>query len=522
MAEDRTSKVPFTQFPTNLFEQRAALESNELLNRMKQSRKAYEDPHRPQYHYVNPEGRLNDPNGLCYWKDHWHLFYQAYPPEDPRQHWGHAISRDLIHWEDLPYCIYPNPEDKCYSGATLVEDDRVIAMYHGTQAGNMVAISSDPLLLNWEKVGNRPVIPMPDGDAPYNVFDPCIWNSGGKYYSLSAGQTNDGPGGQHVAADFLFESENLSDWTYLHAFVEDDRYTRIGDDGACPYFWPIGDKHVLLFFSHSSGGQYLLGDYDEDRQKFVVTFGEKFNFGPPGPGGVHAPSATPLGDGSVIVIFNMNPAKQADGWNQIMSLPRQLTLAEGGNDILVKPAGDIESLRGDVTELNAFTLPANREIRIHENSSAPDDGLEGNAYELQVDIQPSDASMVELCVLQSPQKEEFTRVSVYRGRGYPDRASYIRKNQTSFVTIDNSYSSVDPGVRCRAPETLEVHIEPDEPIQLRVFVDHSIVEVFVNDRKAVALRVYPSRSDSVGISLRSQGSETEISQLKFWPLGSIY
>ena len=236
MPEDRTSKVPFTRFPTNLFEQRAALESNELLNRMKQSRKAHQDPHRPQYHYVNPEGRLNDPNGLCYWKDHWHLFYQAYPPEDTRQHWGHAISRDLIHWEDLPYCIYPNPEDCCYSGATLVEDDRVIAMYHGTRAGNMVALSSDPLLLNWAKVGNRPVIPMPEGEAPYNVFDPCIWKSGGKYYALSAGQSSDGPGGQRVAADFLFESENLSEWTYLHNFIEGDRYTRVGDDGACPYF----------------------------------------------------------------------------------------------------------------------------------------------------------------------------------------------------------------------------------------------------------------------------------------------
>ena len=522
MTEDRTSKVPFTQFPTNLFEQRLALESNDLLNRMKASRKAYQDPHRPEYHYVNPEGTLNDPNGLCYWKDHWHLFYQAYPPEDTRQHWGHAISRDLIRWEDLPYCIYPDPEDRCFSGATLVEKDRVIAMYHGTRAGNMIAVSSDPLLLNWEKIGNRPVIAMPEADAPYNVFDPCIWKSGEKYYSLSAGQTSDGPGGQHVAAVFLFESDNLSEWTYLHPFIEADRYSRVGDDGACPYFWPIGNKHILLFFSHSSGGQYLLGDYDRDRQKFIVTNGEKFNFGPPGPGAVHAPSATPLGDGSVIVIFNMNPAKKSAGWNQIMSLPRQLTLAEDGNDVCVEPAGDIESLRGDLVELNQFTLPANREVHIQELDGVSAGGVAGNAYELQVDIQSSDASMVELRVLESPGKEEFTRISVYRERGYPDRATYSHKTRTTFVTIDNSFASVDPDVRCRAPETLEVRIEREEPVQLRVFVDHSIVEVFVNNRKAVALRVYPSRPDSLGVSMLSQGSNTKISQLKFWPMGSIY
>ena len=151
--EDYTSLVPFYTFPDRLEEQIEALRINPLLQRMKDYRKSYEgDPHRPIYHYVNPEHTLNDPNGLCFWQGKWHLFYQAYPPEDTRQHWGHAISDDLIHWQDLPYAIYPNPERCCYSGATLVEDDRVIAMYHGTTVGNMVAVSSDPLLLNWQKV----------------------------------------------------------------------------------------------------------------------------------------------------------------------------------------------------------------------------------------------------------------------------------------------------------------------------------------------------------------------------------
>jgi beta-fructofuranosidase len=65
----------------------------------------------------------------------------------------------MIHWKDLPYAIYPDPEECCYSGATFVEEDRVIAMYHGTKVGNMVAISRDPLLLNWEKLTGKAVIP---------------------------------------------------------------------------------------------------------------------------------------------------------------------------------------------------------------------------------------------------------------------------------------------------------------------------------------------------------------------------
>ena len=82
---------------------------------------------------------------------------------------------------------------------------------------------------------------------------------------------------------------------------------------------------MLLYFSHMSGGKYLIGDYDTQRDKLLVTAGGRFNFGSAQPGGVHAPSATPDSDGGLIVIFNMNPAKPTRGWDQVMSLPRRLT-----------------------------------------------------------------------------------------------------------------------------------------------------------------------------------------------------
>ena len=173
---DFTSLTPQYKFADTLEEQKAQLKNNPLLQRMLKARLDIStDPYRPIFHYVNPENTLNDPNGLCYWQGRWHLFYQAYPPEDPRQHWGHAVSEDLIHWEDLPYAIYPNPEERCFSGSTLVEEDRVIAMYHGTDVGNMVAVSKDPLLLNWEKLTGKAVIPIPEQDGSpqeYTVFDP--------------------------------------------------------------------------------------------------------------------------------------------------------------------------------------------------------------------------------------------------------------------------------------------------------------------------------------------------------------
>jgi beta-fructofuranosidase len=518
---DRTSRVPKYTFADTLEEQEAQLKANPMLQQFAESRKLMaDDPHRPVYHYVNPLGSLNDPNGLCFWQGRWHLFYQAYPPEDTRQHWGHAVSDDLIHWRDLPLAIYPNPEDKCFSGATLVEEDRVIAMYHGTSAGNMVAVSSDPLLLNWEKVTGQPVIPMtnPDGSPlPYRVFDPCIWKKGDMYYSLSGGTLPDGPDGKHIRANFLLRSEDLAKWEYLHPFAENDHYSLVGDDGACPYFWPIGDKHILLHYSHMSGGKYLLGDYDTERDKFAVTMGGDFNFGPSGPAGVHAPSATPDGEGGVIVIFNMNPGKPTQGWNQIMTLPRRLTLIVE-DQLGIEPAGDIESLRREHQHVDTMTLPANQEVVL--------ESISGSAMEIIAEIDPKGAPMVELNVLRSPNREELTRIAFYKDRGYRHR-EYGREHpysnkHSSLITIDSSYSSILPEARSRAPETAPVFIDRDEPLTLRVFVDKSVVEVFVNGKQCVALRVYPGRDDSLGVSLRSQGRDAELKSLDAWQMENIY
>ena len=515
------SRVPAFTYPTTLAEQETALASNPLMQRLLASRASYAGQrHRPAYHYVNPESTLNDPNGLCFWQGRWHLFYQAYPPEDDRQHWGHAISDDLAHWRDLPYAIYPSPEDKCFSGSTLVEDDRVIAIYHGVGAGNMVATSSDPLLLNWEKVANKAVIPKPDPNgppAPYNVFDPCIWKKDGVYYSLSAGTKPEGAAGKPVRANYLFRSQDLEHWEYLHPFVEDDHFTMVGDDGACPYFWPIGDRHMLIFYSHTSGGQYLLGDYDTERDKFVVTNGAKFNFGPSGPSGLHAPSATPDGKGGLIVIFNMNPGKPTPGWNQIMTLPRRLTV--DGDKLMMEPVETLASLRQAEQDLGSLTLPANQEVVL--------DGTSGDALELEVEVEPSSAPMVELNVLRSPNREEFTRVAFYRDRGY--RGNHFNERQIgplgshlSQITIDTSYSSIAADALSRAPETAQVRIDPDEPLRLRVFVDRSAVEVFANGRQALAVRVYPEREDSLGVSLRSQGASSTVRALSAWRLASLW
>jgi beta-fructofuranosidase len=215
----------------------------------------------------------------------------------------------------------------------------------------------------------------------------------------------------------------------------------------------------------------------------------------------------------------MNPAKPTEGWDQIMTLPRRLTLIDR-DELGVEPAGDIESLRGDHQRIGEMVLPANQEIVL--------DSVQGNAMEISCEID-TDAPMVEMNVLRSPGKEEFTRIAFFRERGYRDWERYagwegekLRWATYSLVTIDSSYSSLLPDVLSRAPETGPVFIEPGETLKLRVFVDRSVVEVFVNGKQCLALRVYPGREDSVGLSLRSQGKESVIRSLDAWQMKSIY
>ena len=111
------SRVQKFTFANTLEEQEAQLKDNPQLQHFRQVRKGQAgDRYRPAYHYTSPTGTMNDPNGLCFWQGRWHLFYQSWPGQDPRQHWAHVVSDDLIHWRDLPYAIYPGPENACFSG----------------------------------------------------------------------------------------------------------------------------------------------------------------------------------------------------------------------------------------------------------------------------------------------------------------------------------------------------------------------------------------------------------------------
>jgi len=508
------SKVTQRTYATTLEEQLEQLKTDELTVRFAKSRQSLSsDRYRPIYHYVNPEGPSNDPNGFCYWQDRYHLFYQQYPPEDRRQHWGHAVSEDLVHWQDLPIAIYPDIEEKCYSGSALVEQDRVLACYHGTSAGTMIASSSDPLLLNWQKIPGNPVIPENEtalpGD-PYKIGDPCLWKGRKGYYSLSGSQDGKRLVDSRPLAH-LFFSEDLQNWTYRGPFIEGDVFTTAGEDCAVPYFWPIGDKHMLIFGSHQRGSQYLIGDWDEDAGKFRAFDHDRFCFGPVNNGGVNAPTAIPDGNGGIYIMHMLSHGLDTKGWNGMMSLPTHLSM-QSGNDIAMEPASAVEKLRRESQHINETLLPANRNIDL--------ENVRGDAIELVARIQPRNAREVCIEILRSSDGTETTSIRYLRNGG----AVKTKGPETwhDVLVIDTCRTSLLPEVLARPPETANFKLADDELLELRIFIDKSIVEVFANNRRYMTVRVHPSREDSLGVRMRAQGSDATLVSLDAWQMQNIW
>ena len=494
----------------NLDEQLQPIQSDTWVRRLTESRKrlAALDPYRPLYHFSSPENYMNDPNGLCQWRGLYHLFYQFRPADVDRVHWGHAVSEDLVRWRDLPVALYPTTERDCFSGQTLVEDDRVIAIYHGTQSGNAIATASDDLLLDWTKHPNNPVIPGDNASesAGYRVFDPCIWKEADGYYSISGTYQDGERGVDAVGVDHLFRSKDLAEWEYLGPLMEDAFFAEPGEDAAVPNFWPIGNgRHMLLLFSHKRAGRYYIGKYDAETHRFAPETHGRMNYGPWVVGSLHAPSAAIDDAGRYLGIFNVHTGRDADETDELMTLPRHYWL-DADNSLRMAPVRELETLRTDHRSIGATEIPANGEVAL--------DGIGGDSVEIRATIEPGAAREVGLYVLKSPDGSERTRISLY--------PNDHRRFDTSSLQIDVSESSTRADVWARTAETGPLKLAPNEPLELRVFIDRSIIEVFANDRQCLTVRVYPGRDDSRGASLFARGGAARLASLDCWGMGSVW
>jgi beta-fructofuranosidase len=470
--------------------------------------KLMKDPHRPGYHFVTLEGRCSpfDCNGALFWKGRYHLFYIF---QNEKGHcWGHASTRDLVHWRHHPTALAPEPGDpdrRIYSGSALVNKHGVPTIfYHGVKAGMCIATSTDDELINWNKSPHNPVIPIPrEGDPTYgvyNVFDPVGWMHDRHYYAGLGNIQLLRKFGKNMKPEdrgdtlYLFRSDDLINWTYLHPLYKSDRkWTEESEDNACPEFFKLGDKWVLLFISHNKGCQYYIGRF-ENEQFYPESHG-RMSWAD---NAFFAPESCSDDKGREIMWAWIldgrdNKLRVSSGWSGTMSLPRVLALAED-NTLRMCPPKELDVLRYNAKNLENLTIGSDCEMQLKD--------IKGNSIELEIEMAPQAARRFGLKVCASPDGEEQTVI--------------FYDSMEKKLGIDTRESSIGQGTK--SVEAGPFELKAAEPLKLRVFVDKSVVEIFANDRQAVMRRIYPERRDSLGVVLFSQGGATKVKTLNAWDM----
>ncbi len=258
----------------------------------------YTEKHRPQFHFTPAEKWMNDPNGMVYYEGEYHLFFQYYPEDivwGP-MHWGHSVSKDLVHWEHLPIALYPDSLGYIFSGSAVIDwkntsqlgtngNPPMIAIFThhdpvGEKAGKIdfqyqsLAYSNDKGR-TWTKYKGNPIVPNP---GIRDFRDPkVIWEEDSNQWVMVFAAWD------HVK---FYGSANLIDWNHLSDFGKE--WGTHAGVWECPDLFPMtvegtGEKKWVLLQSLNpgainggSGTQYFVGDFDGKNFTLDTAFAKVF------------------------------------------------------------------------------------------------------------------------------------------------------------------------------------------------------------------------------------------------------
>jgi beta-fructofuranosidase len=334
--------------------------------------KLMRDPLRPQFHLLPRANWMNDPCAPRFFRGQYHMFFQYNPGAAVwgDMHWAHAVSPDLVHWKHLPIALSPTLDSYdaagCFTGSVLPGAEVPTILYTGVTRSSpqretirgeglrevqCLATSVDPDLRSWKKLAEPVLDGPPPGLQVTGFRDPCPWKVGDTWY-LGVGSGFNKIGG----AVLLYTSRDGRNWTYLHPLAQGqwNRGTMSnpvdsGEMWECPDFFPLGDKHVLLY-STERKVYWEVGTFDQRDLRF------------------HAESKGLLDHGSYYAMKSMVDAKgrrilwgwvqetrspeetRAAGWAGAMALPRVLSL-DFENQLRMEILPDFASLRTDTQAL---------------------------------------------------------------------------------------------------------------------------------------------------------------------------
>ncbi len=443
-----------------------------------------EDAQRPRYHAMPPRAWTNEPHGLVHWRGQYHLFYQKNPngPYWGHIHWGHMTSPDLWHWTEQPMALVPSigPDSEgCWSGSAIVSDDRLVLIYtggDGKRASICMASSEDGI--RFTKHPGNPVIEAPPVGIGVKEFrDPFVWKQGNEYRMI-IGSGIEGQGGTAL----LYRSVDLVHWSYLKPILIGDKCSS-GVFWEMPVFVPIGEHHVLIVCEVPGRASYWVGRWSDEDDAFTPVTAEPkrldlFN---------HFLSPTPLrgGEGRVLTM-GIVPETRASveqwqaGWAHLYGLPRELSL---DSELRLRQMPTAETLR-------RFTPLVKLDRAANLTSEWTVIATGGSSILLTTCLERGSSASVAMALRRSPDRQEETLL----------RYDWSAER----LTLDRTRSSLNPHTQRNLQQVSYTPLTAGV-LELTIFIDQSVLEVFVDGVACFTSRVYPALAESVGVALNAEG-----------------
>jgi fructan beta-fructosidase len=478
---------------------------------MAQTPSRYSELYRPQYHFSPPQNFMNDANGMVFFQGEYHLFYQHNPLGNIWGHmsWGHAVSSDMVHWQNLPVAIPEAKDYMIFSGSAVVDEHNasglcgiqpcLIAMYtahkEGWQRQNL-AFSLDRGR-TWKDYPGNPVV---DEKKPDHRDPKVFWYEPEKKWVLVT-----------VFADerqaVFYESKDLKKWKRLSIF---------GPAGTTEGQWECPDlvelpvegtdqKKWVLIISRNPGApqggtgvQYFVGHFDgktftnetPDAQKLWVDYGKDFY-------ATQRFADLPADDHRVIWMGWLGNWKYANQeptspWRGVQSIPREMFLrkCDTGYCLGQHPVRELESLRaGGLTAV--FEAMKKSKMWVAQRP----------AIEFEAEISTDREARLVIT--------DIGNKSVSIGFDPIAKHIYVDRTKSGEVNFNPDF----PG-RHVAP------ITSGSSLKLHVFLDGTTLEIFANDGdRVMSERVYLDGSVNLGLQSESPNAKA---RLQVWRLKSIW
>ena len=457
------------------------------------------DPYRPLYHFTGPESWINDPNGVIYHKGKYHLFYQFDPNVMDREGnltrsqrcWGHAVSDDLVHWEDWPVAIWPDsPFDikGVYSGNCFIHDGKIHALYTGNinarnEAYGMLAWTDDDGVTFKKKMvmhNNQ----RPNRHSPVH-WDAQVWKEGDTWCQLVGGTNKDKTQGTAM----LWKSKDLHNWEFIKNIAPSIKHSWYWE---LPYLVELNGKHVLMVGAGhvrmvGAGNPYWIGTYDKKEMEFKaespmyqVDTGNYYSFNPHMIDNKGAFGSQRRIMHGWATIGRPPAVKDVPYWESAHTIPRVISVKD--NRLWQEAIPELKSLRRSHKKIGKKTLSAGNPVHLKS--------IRGDALEIKVRFDRKTATQVGIVVRANAQAKG-TRVWADSGSRFGIEGSA----NSNFLNAGDS-------------------------VELNIFVDRGILEVYCNG-VAVTHKCF-APADQVEVFAYCEGSDAELEKLNAWKMNSMW